>query len=166
MNSNKVRLGSQVPNGLSLPLTINLLQRPWLWKELHDTPISLSPSINTHWLTGCSVQNHVVWLSEHQVSMQPARQESVLFILVPSGLWKREEISAPPASEPKDVKVGPVSVKAVESKGGPCSFSRKVCKRRCILRGSGFLAGLNFMLFWGRWECSSATGLGEQIILI
>jgi len=31
-------LGSQVPNRLSLPLTINLLQRPWLWKKLRDTP--------------------------------------------------------------------------------------------------------------------------------
>lgn len=74
--------------------------------------ISLPPSINTHWLRGCSVQTRVVWLSGHQVSMQPSRQESTLLILVPSELWKREETSAPLASEPKDVKVGPVSVKA------------------------------------------------------
>lgn len=31
-------MGSQVPNGLSLPLTINLLQCPCLRKKLHDTP--------------------------------------------------------------------------------------------------------------------------------
>lgn len=139
---------------------------PGYGKNFMIHQISLCPSINTHWLTGCSVQNCVVWLSGHQVSTQPLRQESVPFILVPSGLWKREETSAPLASEPKDVKVGPVSVKAAESKGGPCSFSRKVCKCRCILRGSGFLAGLNVVLFWERWERSSAAALGEQNIPI
>lgn len=46
-------MGSQVTNGLSLPLTINLLQHPWLWKELHDTPnkpLSIYKYMLTYWL--------------------------------------------------------------------------------------------------------------------
>lgn len=126
---------------------------------MHQTSLSLS--INTHWLTGCSVQHCVVCLSGHQVPMQP----SVLFILVPSGLWQEEDISTMGIRAWR-CKEGPVAVKAAESKDRPCSFSRKVCRWKWKLRKSGFPAGLNWMVFWGRWEHSSATALGEGVILI
>lgn len=126
---------------------------------IHQTSLSLS--INTHWLTGCRVQHCVVCLSGHQVSMQP----SVLFILVPCGLWKKEVISTMSIRAWR-CKVGPLSGKAAESNDGLCSFSRKLCRWRWTLGRSGSLAGLDWRVFWGRWENSSATAPGKGVILI
>lgn len=112
---------------------------------------SSSPAINTRRPTGCSVPNCVVWPSGRQVPVLFTRE--ILCFLFWDHLGS-EEGRAVGATGTRASRFQWVlfQQKLLESKADPWVFfffflPRKVCKCRYMTRGSGFHAGLNFMLF-------------------
>lgn len=88
-------MGSQAPNRLSLPLTINLLQHPWLWKELQDTP-NKPLSVYKYTVTYRLQRLNPCGLAVRAAGVDAApEQELELFILVPAGLRRGRRRQSP-----------------------------------------------------------------------